>query len=207
MRAIAVVDYGVGNIGSLATMLESLGYVCRVTSDAMEVRDTPLLLLPGVGSAATAMRELGERGLEQSLRDRHAAGMTMIGICLGAQLMFSDLVEAQGPGLALMQGTVSPIVGTTRFNTGWCQIEWQPLHDAGLVGGLRKSDTFYFNHQYALPSLPPDHVGITSHVVHNPAVPALHLTGRLCGIQFHPEKSQASGRRLMKNILDYLGSM
>lgn len=207
MKSIHLVDYGVGNIGSLATLLDSLGYVCRVTSDATQIRETPMLLLPGVGSAATAMRELNRRGLVAPLQARHATGMPIIGICLGAQLMFTELIEAPGPGLGLLPGTVAPLAGAKRFNTGWCHIEWPPLLAAGVVRGLKSSDSFYFNHQYVLPPLLPGSGRTTSHLAHDPNVPAIHLTDNLCGIQFHPEKSQVAGRRLMKNILDHLGGL
>lgn len=198
MKIVHLLDYGTGNIGSLTAMLDSLGYGSVLTADPAVIRDCPLLLLPGVGSAGAAMAELGARGLRPALCDRHAAGRPIIGICLGAQLLFSRLEESDTDGLGFLPGTVARLPERVRFNTGWCRLEWDRSKLNGFATGLRPTDSYFFNHQYACPgaSLPG---GVT--VAGEPGIPAMYFTADLCGLQFHPEKSQAPGRLLMRNVL------
>lgn len=198
MKTVHVIDYGVGNIGSLSAMLESLGFISVVTSDAATVRSSPLVILPGVGSAATAIRELAQRGIATPLAERHAAKQAIVGICLGAQLLFDFLEEGPGPGLGFLGGTVSPLRGPVRFNTGWCRLEWAGFRGTGLATGLNAHDSFFFNHQYVVPR---SGTAGTVTVDDRPDIPALYTADHLCGIQFHPEKSQGPGRRLMQNVL------
>lgn len=198
MKTVHLLDYGTGNIGSLGALLEALGFLAVRTSDAATVRGSPLILLPGVGSASTAMAELNARGLLAPLRERHAAGRPIVGICLGAQLLFSFLEESGTEGLGLLPGAVQRLPDRLRFNTGWCRLDWDRTQTNGFGTGLRGSDSYFFNHQYAFPaaSIP----GCVT-VENEPAVPAMFFTPNLCGIQFHPEKSQGPGRLLMRNIL------
>jgi len=200
MKSLHMLDYGVGNIGSLQALLENLGYIGILTSDPATVRTCPLLLLPGVGSAATALRELEARDLIAPLIERHAASRPVLGICLGGQLLFGFLEEAGGPGLGYWPGTVAALAGPVHFNTGWCKLDWHALQATGLSKGLRAEDTYFFNHQYVFPKIDVAHKVPVSD---RPEIPAIYLFGSLCGIQFHPEKSQAQGRRLMKNVLLY----
>lgn len=200
MKSIHILDYGVGNIGSLSALLHSLGVASLCTSDPAVIKQCPMLILPGVGSATTALRELDQRQLFEPLLARHAKELPIIGICLGAQLLFSFLDEAPGEGLGFFEGTVARLESRTskQFNTGWCPLEMAPLKKIGFATGLLPSDTFFFNHQYVCP--PPTDGHLVT-IQGDPKIPALMLRGHLCGIQFHPEKSQAQGRRLMRNIL------
>ena len=198
MKTVHLLDYGVGNIGSIAGLIGSLGGVGVLTAEPKVIRTCPVLVLPGVGSAFTATRELIARDLLAPLADRHADRLPIIGICLGAQLLFAQLEEAPGPGLGFLPGTVAPLTGTARFNTGWCPLDWSALSATGFATGLHRADTYFFNHQYVCPP-PADGRVVT--VPGRADVTALYLAGHLCGIQFHPEKSQVQGRRLMKNIL------
>ncbi len=198
MKTVHLLDYGTGNIGSLNALLESLGCVGVLTADPAVVRDSPLLLLPGVGSASTAMAELSRLRLVVPLRERHAAGRPIVGVCLGAQLLFTFLEESGTAGLAVLPGTVARLPERVRFNTGWCRLDWDRAQTNGFGTGLRATDSYFFNHQYAFPCarLP----GCVT-VAAEPEIPAMFFTPNLCGIQFHPEKSQGQGRLLMRNIL------
>jgi imidazole glycerol-phosphate synthase subunit HisH len=200
MKTVHLLDYGTGNIGSLAAMLHALGCIGVRTADPEVVRTSPLVLLPGVGSASTAMAQLSARRLVEPLRARHAAGRPILGICLGAQLLFSFLEESGTAGLGLLPGTVARLPDRVRFNTGWCRLEWDRTTTNGFGTGLRAGDSFFFNHQYACPraSVP----GCVT-VAAEPEIPAMFFTSNLCGIQFHPEKSQGAGRRLMRNVLHH----
>jgi len=196
MKHVHLLEYGVGNIGSLQSMFHALGYVPVLTANAAIVRDSPLVVLPGVGSAVTAIRRLRERDLIEPLRERHAAGRAIVGICLGAQLPFSFLEESQSEGLALLPGRVARLPERVRFNTGWRQLDWDRTQTNGFGIGLKETDTFFFNHQYAVPG-GEERVS----VVGEPDIPAMYFLPHLCGIQFHPEKSQGPGRLLVRNIL------
>ncbi len=200
MKTVHLLDYGVGNIGSLVALVGALGGVGLLTADPAVIRECPVLILPGVGSAFTARRELAARGLLAPLAARHAARRPIIGICLGAQLLFEHLDEAPGPGLGFLQGRVAPLSGPVHFNTGWCALDWDALCATGFSTGLHQADTYFFNHQYVCPASSAERVVS----IHGRAgVAALYVAGHLCGIQFHPEKSQAQGRRLMKNVLRF----
>jgi glutamine amidotransferase len=198
MKVVHLLDYGAGNIGSLTALLDALGYGSVRTAEAKVIRDCPLLLLPGVGSAGAAMASLRARGLLFALQARHEARRPILGICLGAQLLFADLAESAMPGLGFLPGTVARLPERVRFNTGWCRLDWDRRRLHGFATGLRAQDSFFFNHQYACPAA---HAPASACVAGEPEIPALFFTDHLCGIQFHPEKSQAPGRLLMRNLL------
>lgn len=198
MKVVHLLDYGVGNIGSLQTLFQGLGFAAVPTAEPAAIADSPLVVLPGVGSATTAMRELRARGLVDRLQARHASGRAIIGICLGAQLPFSFLEESQTGGLGLLPGCVSRLPERVRFNTGWRRLDWDRTHANGFGVGLKATDTYFFNHQYAVPV---NDCTRSITVAGEPAIPAMYFTPTLCGIQFHPEKSQAPGRLLVRNIL------
>ncbi|HWA28515.1 MAG TPA: imidazole glycerol phosphate synthase subunit HisH [Lacunisphaera sp.] len=198
MKNFHLLDYGVGNIGSLLGMIESLGLAASLTDRRAEILESPLLVLPGVGSAQTAMRRLEADGLLDPLRERHALGRPILGICLGAQLLFETLEESGSAGIGFLRGTVARLAGAAKFHTGWSRLDWDEFHGLGLTTALKPADSFFFNHQYVLPraSIPR-----SATVAGRPHIPALYLHEHLCGIQFHPEKSQAQGRLLLRNLI------
>jgi glutamine amidotransferase len=196
VKTVHLLDYGVGNIGSLQTLFQSLGFAAVLTSDSAVLQASPLVVLPGVGSATTAMRRLHERGLVEPLRARHAAGRALLGICLGAQLPFTFLEESGTDGLGLLPGRVTRLPDRIRFNTGWCRLDWDRTRTNGFGTGLKATDSYFFNHQYAVPAAD----GFVT-VEAEPDIPAMYFLPNICGIQFHPEKSQSPGRLLVRNIL------
>jgi imidazole glycerol-phosphate synthase subunit HisH len=200
MTTMHILDYGVGNIGSLNRLFRSLGLSVVRATTRDQIAATPLLLLPGVGSAVTALERIHALGLSEPLRARYAAGKPILGICLGAQLVFSTLAEAgEAEGLGFLPGRVAPLHGSPSFHTGWSPLDHDQLTNLGLARALRPGDSYFFNHQYVCPpsSVPRQvPVGTLTHV------PALYLAGHLVGIQFHPEKSQGQGRTLVRNILE-----
>jgi len=197
MKPAHLLDYGVGNIGSLTALLEALGYTATLTAEPEVIRNSPLLILPGVGSASTAMRQLHEKNILAALTARHEAKKPIVGVCLGAQLLFSYLEESESAGLGFLPGTVARLQGRTHFNTGWCRLDWNEFKPHGYATSLKPVDSFFFNHQYVFPreSIP----GCVT-IEGRPDIPAVYFTPHLCGIQFHPEKSQVQGRTLIRNI-------
>ncbi len=195
-----MVDYGVGNVGSLRPLFADLRLPVRRGSTPEDVRDAALVVLPGVGSARQAMRILDEGPLREALATRHASGGPIVGICLGAQLLHDHLEESGAPGLGLLPGKVASVAGGRSVNVGWRALDHEALEAFGLSDGVDPGDTMFFNHGYRLPAEP----GVDRVLTSDQAVPAIVRREASLGLQFHPEKSQHAGRRLMRNVVRLL---
>jgi imidazole glycerol phosphate synthase glutamine amidotransferase subunit len=178
---VAVCDYGAGNLRSVVVAFERLGVDVRATAAAKDVSEADLAVLPGVGSAATAMEALRARGLDEALRDRVNSGKSTLGICLGLQLAVDESEEDGGvPGLGILSGRA------VRLREGRVpRIGWAPVEPAG--------DAFYFAHSYA--------VETPSATASSEGVVAIAEAGSFLGVQFHPEKSGAAGARFLEQCL------
>jgi len=178
---VAVCDYGAGNVRSVLAALRRLGADAESTRDPSEVLAAELAVLPGVGSAASAMAGLRAAGIDEALRARVAAGGPTLGICLGLQLALEESEEDGGvPGLGLLPGRA------TRLREGRVpRMGWAPVEPGG--------DTFYFAHSYAAET-----PAATSH---SEGVVAAAQAGSFLGVQFHPEKSGAAGARFLARCL------
>jgi glutamine amidotransferase len=178
---VAVCEYGAGNVRSVAVAFERLGAQARITSSPADVAAADLAVLPGVGSAASAMGGLRERGLDNALRERVAAGGATLGICLGLQLALDESEEDGGvPGLALLPGRA------VRLRTGRVpRIGWAPIEPDG--------EAFYFAHSYAAET--------SAAVSRSEGLVAVAESGSFLGVQFHPEKSGVAGGRFLARCL------
>jgi len=178
---VVVIDYGAGNTRSVRAALEHIGLSSDVTSDPERVRSTELLILPGVGSARSAMTHLNETGAAQALRERFKNGRPILGICLGLQLSMESSDEDGGvEGLGLLSGRVRRIESERVPRLGWAEVEpW--------------GDAFYFAHSFAAES--PDVVATSD------GVAAVVQRDSFTGVQFHPEKSGAAGLRFLEKCL------
>lgn len=175
---VTVCDYGAGNVRSIVLALRRLGVTAMVTDDPDEVASANLAVLPGVGSAATAMSRLRATGVDQALRER--SGPTL-GICLGLQLALEETEEDGGvPGLALVPGRAVRIRGTRVPRIGWAPVD---------PGG----EAYYFAHSYAAET--PAAVATSEGLVAEVRLAAF------TGVQFHPEKSGAAGARWLEQCL------
>ena len=174
-------DYRAGNVRSVLSALRRLGAAADVTSDPDEALAADLTVLPGVGSARTAMAALRERGLDEALRERVRAGRATLGICLGLQLALEESEEDGGVrGIGLVPGRA------VRLREGRVpRIGWAPVEPYG--------DAFYFAHAYAAetPAATATSEGIVAAVER----------GSFLGVQFHPEKSGAAGARFLERCL------
>lgn len=196
--SIGIVDYGMGNQASVIQSLRALGFRVWVGSDASKLDAAEILIIPGVGAFPTAMEALRRQGLVEYLRRRAANGGAIIGICLGMQLLASSSNEyGQTAGLDLIPGEIAQFA-----NAGW-HIGWNAIDVTNDEALFRASDQedFYFNHSYYFRGSP-EFVGAT--VEHNGRFAAIIRRGRIVGLQFHPEKSQAAGRRLLANMIEGL---
>lgn len=197
---IAVVDYGVNNLASVARALRAGGHTADLTSDPDEVRRAERVLLPGVGHFGQASRTLTSTGLGEAVREVAQAGRPVMGICLGLQLFFEMSEEApEARGMALLPGRVRRFsTGLPVPHVGWAQVE---LTDAGRrhpVLGRTFGDPvqfFYHVHSYYPTALPEEDVLGTGD--YGGVFPTLVGEGSILGAQFHPEKSQLAGIALL----------
>jgi glutamine amidotransferase len=179
--SVAVCEYGAGNVRSVVLAFGRLGIDAAATSDPAVVADADLAVLPGVGSAASAMAGLRARGLDDALRDRVAAGRATLGICLGLQLALDETEEDGGVvGLGILPGRA------VRLREGRVpRIGWATVQPSG--------DSYYFAHSYAAET--PAATALSEGVV------AVVEQGAFVGVQFHPEKSGPAGARFLERCL------
>jgi glutamine amidotransferase len=194
-----VVDTGVGNLGNLARALARVGAAVEVTAEPAVVAAARCLVLPGVGAFAPPRERL--RGpLEAALRGALDGGAWLLGVCVGYQLLFEAGEEFGGTdGLGLLPGRVTRLPATVPLpHIGWNRLE--VVGDGALVAGLPAAPWFYFVHSYAPEGVPAELV--VARALHGRAFPAIAARGRVCGTQFHPEKSGAAGLAFLANFLE-----
>ncbi len=205
---ILLIDYGIGNLRSVQKALEAVGAAVTLSDDPAAIAATGKLILPGVGAFGDGMAGLQSRGLVEPLREAAARGVPLLGICLGMQLLFESSEETPGvPGLGLLPGAVRRFPpGLTDSqgarlkipHTGWNQIWTQGEHP--LLAGLEPGAYAYFNHAYyCAPARPDDTLAESDYGLRFASVTA---RGALCGVQFHPEKSQAVGLQILRNFVE-----
>jgi imidazole glycerol phosphate synthase glutamine amidotransferase subunit len=181
VKKVRICDYGAGNTRSVEVAFQRLGADVTVTGDPDEIGEAGLAVLPGVGSARSAMVGLRARGLDAALRERVAAGRPTLGICLGLQLALEESEEDGGvEGLGILPGRAYLLREGRVPRIGWASVE---------PGG----DAFYFAHSYAAdtPAATASSEGIVAEA----------RQGSFVGVQFHPEKSGAAGARYLAQCL------
>jgi glutamine amidotransferase len=198
---IVVVDYGMGNLASVAKALERSGADVRVTESAAAVRDAAAVVLPGVGAFRDAAARLEQSGLGAAVLERIAAGTPFLGVCLGLQLLFESSAEGgRWPGLGVFAGTVERLqTGLKVPHIGWNELEWAPA-GAGMARGLPAPAAVYFVHSYA--ALPADPAIVAASTDYGGQVVAAVARGSVWAMQFHPEKSSLVGLSLLANFVD-----
>jgi imidazole glycerol phosphate synthase glutamine amidotransferase subunit len=178
---VAVCEYGAGNVRSVVAAFRRLGAAVSATSSPADVGDADLAVLPGVGSAASAMAGLRERGLDGALRERVDAGKPTLGICLGLQLALEESEEDGGvAGLGILPGRAVRLRDGRVPRIGWAAVD---------PGG----EAFYFAHSYAAET--------PAATARSEGVVAIAESGNFVGVQFHPEKSAAAGARFLERCL------
>jgi glutamine amidotransferase len=199
---VTIVDYGSGNLRSVQKAFERLGAQARITDDPQVVAASERVVLPGVGAFGDAMRQLHARGLVAPLLEHIRADRPFFGICMGLQLLFERGWEGgEHAGLGVLAGDVARFdlpAGMKVPHMGWNTVEWRGRsRSADAVGA---GEYFYFVHSYhARPSDPAVVAATTDYG--GPFCSAVSR-GRLFATQFHPEKSQAVGMRLLKTFLE-----
>ncbi|NBW86315.1 MAG: imidazole glycerol phosphate synthase subunit HisH [Planctomycetia bacterium] len=193
-----MVDYGSGNLRSVQKAFERLGAETRITSDPDVVGDADRLVLPGVGAFGDAMRELRTRGLVAPIVDHLRADRPFFGICMGLQLLFENGWEGgHHEGLAALPGEVVRFDLPPGFKVphmGWNTVTWR-----GSARGGTDSEHYYFVHSYH--ARPRDVAVVAAVTDYGGEFCSAVSRGRLFATQFHPEKSQAAGMRLLQTFL------
>jgi glutamine amidotransferase len=202
---IALIDYGIGNLRSVEKALQAVGAEVHLTSDPQALLQATKIILPGVGAFGDGMRGLEERRLAQAIQQACQNGACLLGICLGMQLLFESSQEAPGiSGLGLLPGQVRRFdqPGLKTPQTGWNQLlPARPGEQPSLLlAGLAPGSYAYFNHAYYCdPDLEEDWLAAT---VYGRRYASVVGRGRLYGVQFHPEKSQAVGLQILRNFVE-----
>lgn len=198
MPQVAIIDYGVGNLRSVEKAFVATGCAATVSSDENVLRRAERLVLPGVGAFGACMNALIERGFDQLVRERVAAGTRLLGVCVGMQLLFEQSEEfGQTTGLGLLRGRVRRFAGDLRVpQVGWNQVRQRVPHS--LLKGIEDSAFFYFVHSYYCE--PADDDVILGQTDYGVSYASMIASEYVCGVQFHPEKSQTAGLQLLSNF-------
>jgi glutamine amidotransferase len=198
---IAVVDYGIGNQGSVMKAFRHLGAPAILSGDIAELRRADVLVLPGDGAFASTMQEIESRGLVPVLREAVDQGRTLLGICIGMQLLFERSEESpEARGFGLLPGTVRRFVerpGLKIPHMGWNRTRRGPA-GGPVAAGVPDGAFFYFIHSYYPDPARAEDVALTSD--HGQPFCAAVARDNVFGCQFHPEKSQAAGLALLRSF-------
>jgi glutamine amidotransferase len=193
---VTLIDSPVANVANIARALRAVGASLHVAHDADAIASAPKIVLPGVGSFIAAMSWLRDNGIDDALRRAVAGGASLLGICVGHQLLF-DVSHEMGTtrGLGLVRGEVRRFDGPLPVpQIGWNRID---VDGSPLFAGVAPNTSFYFVNSYAAIDTPhaiarADYGGSFAAAVQN---------GRVFGVQFHPEKSSAAGLRVLRNFV------
>jgi glutamine amidotransferase len=196
---VALVDYGAGNLRSASRALAEAGGEPVVVSEPTGLRGADAIVVPGVGAFAPAMRRLAAAGLVHGLREAARAGVPLIGICLGMQLLFDRSEEGEPvPGLSLLRGIVRRLPPVVKVpHMGWNVLD--PRVPDPLFAGLPARPFVYFVHSYVV--VPTDATSVVAETEYGCRFASVVRQGTIWGLQFHPEKSSRLGARLLRNLL------
>ncbi len=195
MTQVAIIDYGVGNLRSVEKAFAAMGCEAIVTGNDRELREAARLVLPGVGAFGACMQALTERGFDNLVRERVREGIPLLGVCVGMQMLFEESDEfGHTAGLGFLRGSVR------RFSSdlvvpqvGWNQIRQRTTHT--LFEGITDQSFFYFVHSFSV-----DHSMMIGETDYGVTYASVVAQSNICGVQFHPEKSQSAGLQLLRNF-------
>ena len=201
---IVIIDYGVGNLFSLASSFAAIGKEATVTSDPAVIRAADRLILPGVGAFEDAARKLRESGMADLVKEEAARGKPIMGICLGMQMLFERSFEyGEHEGLGLIKGSVRPISDVIPNDLKIPHIGWNALHftrQNPLFKYLKEGDFVYFVHSFYAADCQ-DAVIATSE--YGAPLTAAVAVGNVMGCQFHPEKSGEVGLSILRAFCEW----
>jgi imidazole glycerol-phosphate synthase subunit HisH len=202
---ICILDYGMGNLRSVEKALEHVGATATIANDAEAIRAADGLILPGVGAFPKAMAGVRELGLSELIAERRQAGVPILGICLGLQLLFDSTTELGGAeGLGLLSGSVDRLEapGLKVPHIGWSPVRWEK--PSRLTEGIDTETPFYLVHSFAPAPELDDLLGTAAY---GTRFACAAERDNVFGVQFHPEKSSAAGLRLLSNFAGICASV
>ena len=197
---VAIIDYGVGNLFSLSSSFAAIGEEAIITGDEAVIRRADRLILPGVGAFGDAADKLRESGLDKVILEEAANGKPLMGICLGMQLLLDVSFEyGEHKGLGLINGEIRPISEVIPEKLPIPQIGWNALKIKGekhpIFKYLNDGDCVYFVHSYYGADCEESVIATSEYGV--PLTAAVR-SGNVCGVQFHPEKSERVGLSILR---------
>ncbi len=197
---VAIVDYGVGNLFSLASSFAAVGAEVTVTSDPAVLRAAERIVLPGVGAFGDAAKKLRESGLDKVVLEQAKAGKPLLGICLGMQLLFEKSFEyGEHEGLGLIKGEIRPIADVIPTDLKIPHIGWNALHfgkeKSSLFRYLNEGDHVYFVHSFYGANCDESVIATAEY---GAELTAAVSAGNVFGCQFHPEKSGRVGLAILR---------
>lgn len=203
---VVIIDYGLGNLGSIANMLRKCGYESNITSDPLLIAKADRLILPGVGSFDSGVKNLTDLGLFDVLNDAvHKKKVPILGICLGAQLMLKRSDEGELPGLNWINGealsfkkVLAEANGHPIPNMGWIDVEI--MKESNMLRDFNSECRFYFVHSYYMKMN--DNSDELLRANYGIDYCCAFEKNNILGVQFHPEKSHRYGFSLFKNFIE-----
>jgi glutamine amidotransferase len=193
---ITIIDYGVGNIGSVANILARLGQLYQISSDPATIRSADALLLPGVGAAGVGMQNLRERGLVETIQQYEKP---FLGICLGMQLLFEYSEEGSTPCLGILKGSVKKFLVERKVpQIGWNEVKFINQKNT-LFQQIPNNSFFYFVNSYY--PVPADMSVVAATTDYGETFASIVAIKNVVATQFHPEKSGGVGFRLLQNFI------
>jgi glutamine amidotransferase len=201
---VTIVDYGIGNLGSIANMLKRIGVLSEFATTPKGVLSASSLILPGVGAFDKGMDNLRSAGLIDALSDKVMGQKTpILGLCLGMQLFAESSEEGERPGLGWIKGRCVRFHSTAEApikvpHMGWNHLD--VVNKNPLVENLGDNQRFYFANGFYVDGVPSQDVVATA--THGKAFPAVVARTNVMGVQFHPEKSHSFGARLLRNFAE-----
>lgn len=199
---VTIIDYGVGNLGSIKNMFLKIGIQFQVTSEPQKIQEATKILLPGVGAFDAAMSKLNQAALSPILKEKAAAGVPLMGICLGAQLLTEGSEEGVLPGLGLFAARCVKFkfenAGWKIPHMGWNELILKQTHSVLDFPSGDELPRFYFAHSFHFQTNDPTLVAGVSNYSYD--FPSALAKQNVVAVQFHPEKSHKFGMRLLENF-------
>lgn len=198
MSQVAIIDYGVGNLRSVEKAFAATGCDAIVSADENELRNAERLVLPGVGAFGACMKALTERGFDRLVREKAREGTPLLGVCVGMQLLFDESDEfGATSGLGLLRGRVRRFENDLVVpHVGWNRIHQKQQN--ALFEGVDDGSFCYFVHSFYCE--PGDETVVVGETEYGARYASVVAHKNICGVQFHPEKSQSIGLQMLKNF-------
>lgn len=198
MNQVAIIDYGVGNLRSVEKAFAATGCEAIITADENQLRNAQRLILPGVGAFGACIKALTERGFDRLVLEKAREGTPLLGVCVGMQLLFDESVEfGATSGLGLLRGRVRRFENDLVVpHVGWNRIYQKQQHV--LFDGIDDGSFCYFVHSFYCE--PTDETVVAGETEYGARYASVVAHKNICGVQFHPEKSQDVGLRMLKNF-------